>query len=371
LSANGVPGGAVSVRIRGVGSITAGNDPLYIVDGIQMNSRNDGGGTVSANPLAFLNPNDIESMEILKDAANASIYGAQAANGVVIITTKKGKQSQKTNINLGYYRGIVEPMPILDMMSSQEWIQARQEALQVNFPTLTAQEIREATLAGRPSGGGLAAISGIGFPANFTDAEIAAIPNYNWQAEAFKPGTIDNYDFSMSSGSENTTLYLSGSYNKQEGSLINIDFERVNGKINVTHKVTRKLSLDLGLNLSSITQRGPYGDARGTTAFGAPQYASPTILPFNPIYIPETGSTVSATRGLPRMWRRRWLSRSIERTTRPCPSSMYQHAVVTGAPSARTVPTTAGRAVATKRWSSGGRGAAGTVPILRWVRTTG
>lgn len=288
LSANGVPGGAVSVRIRGTGSITAGNEPLYIVDGVQLNNRNDGGTMVSANPLAFLNPNDIESMEILKDAANASIYGAQAANGVVLITTKKGKASQKTSINLGYYKGVVEPVPVLDMMNTQEWIQARQEALLNVYPTLTPLEARQATLAGRPSGGGVPAISGIGFPATLTDDEIAAIPNYDWQNEAFKNGVIDNFDMSMSAGNENTTLYSSFSYNKQEGSLIKIDFERINGKINVTHKITDKLSLDMGFTLSAITQNGPYGDARGTTAFGAPQYASPTILPFNPIYIGET-----------------------------------------------------------------------------------
>ncbi|HEU5291714.1 MAG TPA: TonB-dependent receptor [Cyclobacteriaceae bacterium] len=288
LSANGAPGGAVSVRIRGTGSITAGNEPLYIVDGVQINTRNDGGTVVSNNPLAFLNPNDIESMEILKDAANASIYGSQAANGVVIITTKKGKAAQKTQINLGYYKGIVEPLETLDMMSTQDWIQARQEALLNTYPTLTPQEARNATLAGRAASPGIPAISGIGFPATMTDDEIAAIPNYDWQGEAFKPGSIDNFDASLSAGNETTTLYSSFSYNKQEGSLIKIDFERINGKMNVTHKINDRLSLDLGFTLSSITQNGPYGDARGTTAFGAPQYASPTILPFNPIYIGET-----------------------------------------------------------------------------------
>jgi TonB-linked SusC/RagA family outer membrane protein len=288
LSANGAPGGAVSVRIRGTGSITAGNEPLYIVDGVQINSRNDGGSMVSNNPLAFLNPNDIESIEILKDAANASIYGSQAANGVVIITTKKGKAGHKTQINLGYYKGIVEPMATLDMMSTQDWIQARQEAILNVYPSLTPLEARQATLAGRAASPGIPALSGIGFPANLTDEEIAAIPNYDWQGEAFVPGSIDNFDASLSAGNENTTLYSSFSYNRQEGSLIKIDFERINGKINVTHKITDKLSLDMGFTLSSVTQNGPYGDARGTTAFGAPQYASPTILPFNPIYIGET-----------------------------------------------------------------------------------
>ena len=87
---NGIPGGAINVRIRGQGSILAGNEPLYIVDGVQMNTRSDANFTQS-NPLAFLNPNDIESIDILKDAASAAIYGAQASNGVVIVTTRKGR----------------------------------------------------------------------------------------------------------------------------------------------------------------------------------------------------------------------------------------------------------------------------------------
>ena len=89
-SNNGIPGGAINVRIRGSSSIQAGNDPLYVVDGVQMNTRNDAAFSES-NPLAFLNPDDIESIDIIKDAATAAIYGSAAANGVVLITTKKGK----------------------------------------------------------------------------------------------------------------------------------------------------------------------------------------------------------------------------------------------------------------------------------------
>jgi TonB-dependent starch-binding outer membrane protein SusC len=102
------PGGAVNIRIRGVGSITAGNEPLIIVDGVQLNNQSDASFT-QANPLAFLNPNDIESMEILKDAASAAIYGSQAANGVVIITTKKGKAG-KARFEFNAFAGQTQPM---------------------------------------------------------------------------------------------------------------------------------------------------------------------------------------------------------------------------------------------------------------------
>jgi TonB-dependent starch-binding outer membrane protein SusC len=277
LSGNGVPGGAVSVRIRGIGSITAGNEPLYIVDGVQLNNRNDGGARVSSNPLAFLNPNDIESIDILKDAANASIYGAQAANGVVIITTKKGKSGSKTNVDLNYYRGIVEPLPTLKMLNTQQFLQVRQEALQTTNPTATPDAIKQTVL------------SSLGLSPTLTDAEIAALPTYDWQKEAFVQGVINNYELGVSGGNDATQFYTSLSYNQNDGSLKNIEFDRITGRLKLNHKSSEKLSFEVGMNLSSIYQRGPYGDARATTAFGAPQYASPVILPLNPIYIPETG----------------------------------------------------------------------------------
>jgi TonB-dependent starch-binding outer membrane protein SusC len=270
-SANGVPGGAVQVRIRGIGSISAGNEPLYIVDGVQLNNRNDGGGTVSNNPLAFLNPNDIESIDILKDPATAAIYGAQAANGVVLITTKKGKASNKTTINFNYYKGIVDPLPTLRNLNSQEYIAARIEAVQNSNPTLTSAAVKTSVL------------TALGLTGK-SDAELASLPTYDWQKEAYKQGTIDNYELSMQGGNDRTTFYTSLSVNKQDASLINIDFSKIGGKLSLTQKITSKITADAGINVSSITQRGPYGSADGTTAFGAPQYSAPIILPFNPIY---------------------------------------------------------------------------------------
>ncbi len=274
-SSNGAPGGAVQVRIRGVGSISAGNDPLYIVDGVQLNTRNDGGGNVSNNPLAFLNPNDIESIDILKDAATAAIYGAQAANGVVLVTTKRGKAGAKTRVNLNLYRGFVEPIRTLPVMSTQQFIATRIEALQASRPTTTPAAIR--TLA----------LTGLGFAQDLTNEAIAALPNYNWQEASYRNGSVNNVDLSAQGGNDKTTFYLSGSYNQQDASLINIDFSRLSGKMNLTHKLNSKLTVDAGVTLSTVKQRGPYGSSEGTTAFGAPQYSAPLILPFNPITNPD------------------------------------------------------------------------------------
>lgn len=272
LSSNGTPGGAVQVRIRGTGSISAGNEPLYIVDGVQLNNRNDGGGIVNTNPLAFLNPNDIESIDVLKDAATAAIYGAQAANGVVLVTTKKGKAGAKTKVDLNIYKGFVEPMPILDVLNSQDFFAVRREALQTSRPTTAPAEIERLLR------------TQMGYSADFSAADIAALPTYNWQQEAYRQGVIDNYEISTQGGNDKTTFYLSGAYNAQDASLINIDFRRLSSKLTLTHKINKKVTVEAGLNLSNVLQRGPYGGSEGTTAFGAAQYSAPILLPFNPIY---------------------------------------------------------------------------------------
>lgn len=270
-SANGAPGGAVQVRIRGIGSISAGNDPLYIVDGVQLNGANNA-GLASGNPLSFLNPNDIESMEVLKDAAAASIYGAQAANGVVLITTKKGKSGSKTRVNFNYYRGLVEPIQKYNVLNTQQFIQARTEAVQNNRPTSSPDQVRGLVLGS------------LRLPTTLTPAEIAALPTYDWQKEAYKNGQIDNYELSMSGGSDKTTFYLSGSYNREDANVIAVDFKRYTGRLNITHQVNSKLSLDASINGSFVDQGGAFGSPNGGSFLGSPSFSSPLILPHNPIY---------------------------------------------------------------------------------------
>ena len=116
-SNNGIPGGPVTVRIRGIGSINAGNEPLYIVDGVQINNSTvalNGSTGTQTNPLNFLNPNDIESIEILKDASAAAVYGARAGNGVVLITTKRGKMG-KSNFTANVYWGSMSTLKLFDV----------------------------------------------------------------------------------------------------------------------------------------------------------------------------------------------------------------------------------------------------------------
>jgi TonB-dependent starch-binding outer membrane protein SusC len=271
-SSTGIPGGAVNVRIRGTGSITAGNDPLYIVDGVQLNQRDDAGFTQS-NPLAFLNPNDIESIEVLKDAATAAIYGAQAANGVVIITTKKGK-SGKARFNLGYFTGTSESLRQLDVLNSQEWYTIRKEAW-VN----SGNAVPEAN-----------ALNQMGrLPANWqtlTPAELDAIadalPTYDWQKEAFQTGKVNNIELSVSGGDDKTTFYMSGSYNYTDAIIPPTNFSRGTFKSTLTHKATSRLTIENQLNLSTFYQEAPF--AVSGSFLGSPAFSSSTVLPHNAIY---------------------------------------------------------------------------------------
>ncbi len=273
-SNNGIPGGGVNVRIRGVGSISAGNNPLYIVDGVQINNRNDANFT-QANPLAFLNPNDIASMEVLKDAASASIYGAQAANGVVIITTKKGKAG-KPQLDLNYYEGVSEPLKYLDVLNAQEWFSLRREARINSGNTALAATQNTLNEMGR-------------LPANFatlTEGQLLdvanALPTFDWQREAFQTGRVRNAELSFSGGDDKNKYYISGSFNEQQAIITPVDFVRGTLKLDLTNTISSKLKVVTSINLSSFTQNLPFGVSGAF--LGSPAFSSSAVLPHNPVF---------------------------------------------------------------------------------------
>jgi TonB-dependent starch-binding outer membrane protein SusC len=265
-AANGVPGGSLSVLIRGVGSINAGSVPLYVVDGIQINT---GTGSINTqnNPLNFLNPDDIESIEVLKDAAAASIYGARAGNGVILVTTKKGR-SGKPKFTFNAYLGQSSPLRQVDVLSTQVWLQLRQEAL-INA-------------GATPASARATALSNLGLPSTTTDQKIDSLPTYDWQDEAFSKGVISNYEMSLQGGTQNVNYYLSGSYSKQTAFIKPTDFQRGAMLSKVSFKFNEKVTLDNSLSISTVSQNAPY--SIGNTGFGNPAYASAMILPINPIY---------------------------------------------------------------------------------------
>lgn len=284
-SSNGLPGGAVNIRIRGVGSVNAGNEPLFIVDGVQLNNQSNAAFTQS-NPLAFLNPNDIESMEILKDAASAAIYGSQAANGVVIITTKKGKQG-KAKFEFNAFSGETQPMKFLDVLGGAEWYGMRRDAF-INSGVANPEANSLSTMGRLPSNW-----TTLTRPA--LDAIGLALPTYDWQREVMGAGKLQNYEMSVSGGDEKTTFFLSGSYNYQQASFRPVDFERGTVRIALTHQATKRLSIETNMNLSTFQQNVPF--AVEGSFLGNPAFSASAVLPHNAIYN-EDGTYNTAIAGV-------------------------------------------------------------------------
>ncbi|WP_333821188.1 SusC/RagA family TonB-linked outer membrane protein [Ohtaekwangia sp.] len=232
---SGTPGGGISVRIRGSTSINASNRPLFVIDGIPVSSgslslREFGGQ--DDNALSLINPNDVESIQILKDASAKAMYGSRGANGVVLITTKKGKKDI-TRINVDVQRGIVDPVKKVDLLNSTQLLTLQREAY---------------TNAGKnPDAAGL--IPGV------TDAV-----NTNWLDAIFRTGIMQQYQLSATGGDDNTTFYMSGNYRSEEGVQLNNKFDRLSGTFNVDRKFTPKLRVGVNLTLSKALNKRVKGD---------------------------------------------------------------------------------------------------------------
>lgn len=220
-TSSGTPGSSVAIRVRGPSSINASNQPLYVIDGIPINTGSYsqlGFGNQSTNALADINPSDIESIEVLKDAAAASIYGSRASNGVVLITTKRGKQ-QKTQINLNTYYGGQDVWRTIDPTTGPEYVALVQEMVRNRFGA--------STLPGQVGLRGL-------------DADPSTYPSTNWFDEIFRTAAISQTDLSMSGGNERTKFFVSGSYFLQDGTIKGSSFDRYSIRFNLDNLVSDK-----------------------------------------------------------------------------------------------------------------------------------
>lgn len=225
-SNSGAPGGGISVRVRGQSSINGSNDPLYVIDGVPViagNVAQDGFGGQEQNALAGLNPQDIQSIEVLKDASTTAIYGTRGANGVVLITTKRG-QPGKSTINLNVWTGFAEPTKTVDLISSREWVDIKNEA-RVN-----------AGLAPRADN------EYFGWDGQ-TDTD--------WVKEVFRTARITEYQANMSGGDEKTRYFFSGSYRDEEGTIIGSGYQRGTMRLNLDHKASEIFSFGTSLSISS------------------------------------------------------------------------------------------------------------------------
>lgn len=220
---SGTPGGAMSVRIRGISSIGGSSQPLYIIDGIPVTTGDyaqigyEGQGI---NALADLNPSDIESITVLKDAASASIYGARATNGIVQIVTKRGK-NQRAVVNFNTYFGVQEVSKRLNMLNARQWMEYRNDLAKTTV--FTPEQMNNITV------------------------------DTDWQDEIFRKAPISNYELSSTGGNERTQYFVSGSYFKQEGILIGTGFERMNFRVNLDQAVSDKFKLGTSIGLTYST----------------------------------------------------------------------------------------------------------------------
>lgn len=257
---SGAPGGNVSVRIRGTNSINGSSEPLYIIDGIQVSN---GGGINDVSPLSTINPNDIESVDVLKDASATAIYGARGSNGVVLITTKRGS-SGVTRVTLESYYGVQRNTRQMDVLNAAEFAQLENDVYK--NPNL--------------------------FPDPATEGE-----GVNWQDLIFRDAPIQSHQLSVTGGNDKTQLALSANYFEQDGVIINSAFKRYSLRLNLDHQISSKVKVGTSImgsyNINNGIQTGStnVGDAAVVTgsvlgaAVGAPPNLKPyrddgTIFPF-------------------------------------------------------------------------------------------
>ncbi len=303
-SASGQPGGGVVVRVRGTSSISAGVDPLYVIDGVPVVIGDDVSTQASSNALAALDPADIESIEILKDAAAASIYGAQAANGVVLITTKRG-QAGRTQFNVSSQIGVREATNQYDMLSGSEWVEMqiearRNDALVNRRRGVVGNNANPDVLERNFRGGPVVRPELINLP-EFTDPDEEAaflaalydpeqtplsefmnfVPNYDWQDAIYRTGNSRNINVSARGGTEQTRFYISGTYEMQEAQVIRSDFERFSLRTNLDHTVSDFFSIETNVGLTTFTQFGAIADGNW---INGPFFAAPYSVPIQPIF---------------------------------------------------------------------------------------
>ena len=241
LIESGQPGANIDVLIRGGNSLLGGTSPLYVVDGFPI-----------SGDLRSLNPNDIESVEILKDASATAIYGSRGANGVVLVTTKKGQEGVTSVEYHGYY-GIQKVSKTIDMLNAKEF----------------------ATLANiRAANDGMAPY--------FTDAEIASFgEGTNWQDEIFQLAPIQNHSLSVSGGTGVTKFNISGNYFDQDGIIINSEYQNLQLRVNIDHKVSSnwKVALNSTINKRDFNNILSQNTERGMGALSGALVVPPTISP--------------------------------------------------------------------------------------------
>jgi TonB-linked SusC/RagA family outer membrane protein len=256
MSTSGQPGASSNVRVRGVGSVSASASPLYVIDGLIVATgqfAQDAAGIAQSNDLlSNLNPNDIESVTVLKDASALALYGSRGANGVIVITTRRGKAGE-SKINFSAQLGTIRP-------SFGNW------------QMMSGKEVYDYERAVEAANGTPQAEIDAAYPASLLDK------TFDWVDAAFKNGSSAAYDLSVSGGNETTTHSLSLGYFNQDGTVPNSSFERMTANLNVDSKAKKWLTLGMSMNTSF---------SNTNNSDGGGFYSSPILstLTNSPLYV--------------------------------------------------------------------------------------
>ena len=295
---SGTPGAGLLVSIRGA------QNPLYVVDGVPMLSESNSSLNTSYNlsgasvgsgqnisSISDINPDDIESIEVLKDASAAAIYGARAANGVVLVTTKRGKAG-KTTFNLDYYTGVQQVEKKIHFLNSQQFYDLTNEAIANDITVYN----NESAAAGSDTSryGPLSVLQGVGIVDGSGNPvpnpvapyyDLAGGVNTNWLDQIFRTAPISNYELSARGGNEKTKFYIGGGYFDQTGIIIENYYRRYNARISIDNQATDKLSFSTTISASRSDNKRSFNDNTYTgivtNALGAsplmPVYDAPGV----------------------------------------------------------------------------------------------
>ena len=237
VQANGSPGSGMVIRVRGASSIASSNDPLYVVDGVPV-----GEGEYA---IAYLSPNDIESMQVLKDASSAAIYGSRAANGVVLITTKQGSKKDGAMVTFSTFVGVSNVTKTFDVLNTEQYIELQNEIGLIK-----------------------------GLPSTLKDQT-------DWFDETYSTGVNQNYQFSVSDGDEKGSYYIGGGYTHEKGVISTTSAERFNVKVNFDRKIRKWLTANASVAYSNYTNKGGIISGQGGNRAGVvvSTITTPTYAP--------------------------------------------------------------------------------------------
>ncbi|MDR1723614.1 MAG: TonB-dependent receptor [Tannerella sp.] len=261
---SGAPGGQITIRVRGGNSLTSSNEPLYVIDGFPISAGGMASGfnnsSLGNNSLATINPNDIESIEILKDASAAAIYGSRGANGVVLITTKRGK-SGRTKVTYDGYLGTQKVAKVLDFMNGEE------------FATMSNQAAANA---------GLAPIYG-GTNERWKEPSYYRNNDTDWQSLIFREAMMHSHQVSINGGTDNTQFAVTGNFFSQDGVVLNSDFNRASLRANLDSKVSDWVKIQTSLTATRTFADMTTSESDGSNNSGTINGAI-SIPPTMPVY---------------------------------------------------------------------------------------